>query len=90
MSKRISPAFAAIVVIAVLLMGALYFMMQYRKAEGRFAAEKAAGRRSIEKMQDSGELGRMQNMKMDARDAGPPGGSPPGGGAGPAASPAGD
>lgn len=88
MSKRISPAFAAIVIIVVLLIGGLYFMFQYRSAERRFAAEREAGRRSVERLQATGELGRMQNTKMEARDAARPGGSPPAGEAAPAASPA--
>ena len=76
MKKEISPAFAAIVIIVVLVLGALYFLVQYRGAEARLAAEKAALQQQADQARASGRRGQMTSRRsqLQGTRSAPPGG----------------
>ena len=64
MKKQISPAFAAIVIIVALLLGTLYFLVQYRDSEARVAAEKAAMQRQAEQMRATRGMRRGTRVEL--------------------------
>ena len=76
MGKKVSPVFAAIVIIIALVVGGLYFMVRYRNAEARFAAEAAMLQRRADEARASGRMGRSSRARMELRSRA--GGSPPG------------
>lgn len=84
MKKQISPVFAAIVIIVALVLGSLYFLVQYRSNEARLAAEKAAMQRQADQMRMT--RGVEREMRTGAR----PGTAPPLGGTSETRAPAGD
>ena len=54
MKKRVSPVFAAIVIVVALALGALYFMVRYRSHEIQWEAESQALQRSADQAIRSG------------------------------------
>lgn len=67
MKKQISPAFAAIVIIIALVLGTLYFLVQYRDSEARVAAEKAAMQQQVERMRATRGMDRGARRRMPVR-----------------------
>jgi hypothetical protein len=67
MSKKISPVFAAIVIIVALVIGGLYFMTRYRNAEAKFAAESAALQQQADRARSSGRMARGQARRGSRR-----------------------
>jgi hypothetical protein len=75
MKKQISPAFAALVVIVALVLGALYFLVQYRGSEARLAMEKAALQQQADQARASGRRGQMTSRRSQRQrlPSAPPG-----------------
>jgi len=53
MKKQVSPAFALIVIVVAIALGALYFMQRYRTHEAQWIAEKAAAQREAERSREA-------------------------------------
>lgn len=76
MKKRVSPVFAAIVIVVALALGALYFMVRYRTHEAQWEAESRALQMQAEQMIRSGRsrMGgpgqRREGMTGDAAEPG--------------------
>jgi hypothetical protein len=63
MSRRVSPLFATIVILAALVVAGLYFMVRYRAHEAQEAALRDAAQAQMEAMRSSGRhMGRMRGM----------------------------
>jgi outer membrane biosynthesis protein TonB len=79
MTKQVSPAFAAIVIIVALALGALYFMVRYRQHEAREEAIAQAAERTKEAAIRSGRYGQGRQMRSGSRPgrSGAPGAEAP-------------
>jgi len=56
MTRKVSPVFAVVVILFALLVGALYFMTQYRKNEWMVAQEKAGLQARMKAAKASGRM----------------------------------
>jgi cytochrome c-type biogenesis protein CcmH/NrfG len=75
MTKQVSPAFAVIVIVVALALGALYFMVKYRQHEARDEAMARAAQRQKDAAIRSGRYG--QGMQMRSQRRGAPGAEAP-------------
>ncbi len=63
MTKRVSPTFAAIVIVVALVLGVLYFMARLRAHERQQAALAAAAQAQADAARRSGRLGRAMGSR---------------------------
>ncbi len=63
MTKRVSPMFAAIVIVVAIALGILYFMARLRAHERQQAALAAAAQAQADAARRSGRLGRAMSSR---------------------------